>query len=278
MRYVWVVILTLIAASVLGLGVVLVTEFKNKGTSDYHDEKIYSKLLSEDRMLNIRLPWDYEQNTDQRYPLIIKLDGDSRLQRHDQSLNILHEILKTPEAIIVAIPNSLGKRDRDLTPTEWTLDADTGKGSGEGDTFLKFIEEELIPYVEAEYRTDGTKVFVGYSRGGLLVMHSLIEQPGLFDSYIALSPSLWRDDNKIVSSLESYVNHSTNPSAKLYLAIGANENDKMMVGFNDMVKTLEIQPSNIRWKADIVPYGNHQTTPLRALPAAYAWILGDIPH
>jgi len=233
-----------------------------------------SEVLKETRSLNIRLPWDYGHNLDKRYPLVIKLDGDSRLDRHDHTLNILHKVAGTSEAIVVAIPNRLRMRNRDLTPTGWVLDADTNSGVGEGDRFLEFIETELLPFLEAKFRTNKTKIFVGYSRGGLLVVHSMIQQPGLFDTYIALSPAFWRDDNKIETDLNYYLKSSYALPVRLYMALGENENEKMKSGFNKVTDVLQNSPANIIWKADIILNGDHQSTPLHALPIAYAWSLG----
>ena len=62
---------------------------------------------------------------------------------------------------------------------------------GSSDRFRQFMVDELKPLIEARYRTGGTDALMGESLAGLFVIDTLLQRPGEFDSYIAISPSLW---------------------------------------------------------------------------------------
>lgn len=104
----------------------------------------------------VRLPRHYELHTAARYRVLYKFDGDNQLSRYNHSVDILAAVDVMPDLIIVALSNGRGMRNRDPTPASLHQDGnekgemDTGD-MGRGDRFLDFIEQELIPYVEANY-------------------------------------------------------------------------------------------------------------------------------
>jgi len=66
-----------------------------------------------------------------------------------------------------------------------------GREHGGADAFLTFIEEELKPWIEREFKIDGTRqAIIGHSLGGLFVLHTLFTKPGAFRTYVAGSPSI----------------------------------------------------------------------------------------
>jgi predicted alpha/beta superfamily hydrolase len=118
-------------------------------------------------------------------------------------INFNHQV---PEMIIVAIPNT--DRNRDLTPTHVTHDyygkaAPGFASSGGGDNFLDFLQEELIPQIEAKYRTQPYRILVGHSLGGLLALHALQSRPQLFQAYLTMDPSIWWDHGVLVRRAEA---------------------------------------------------------------------------
>ncbi|MEK0397284.1 alpha/beta hydrolase-fold protein, partial [Lactobacillus delbrueckii] len=50
---------------------------------------------------------------------------------------------------------------------------------------------ELMPAVKARYRTTNETAIIGESLAGLFVMETLFQTPELFDTYIAIDPSVW---------------------------------------------------------------------------------------
>ena len=68
------------------------------------------------------------------------------------------------------------------------MDFASGGGS---ETFRRFIAEEVMPFVQANYRTGGRRILMGESLAAFFVVDTLLRQPRLFDDYISISPSMW---------------------------------------------------------------------------------------
>lgn len=102
-----------------------------------------------------------------------------------------------PETIVVGIP-STKQRTRDMTPTH-SLKGPNGEltqrgaKSGGADAFLSSLQKELVPLIEAKYRTMPYRVLAGQSLTGLFALHALIQDPASFHAIIAMDPSLWWD-------------------------------------------------------------------------------------
>ena len=98
-----------------------------------------------------------------------------------------------PATIVVALQNT--ERGRDMTPPAETDDEMTSMigDSGGADDFIAFFRDELIPYVDSNYRTTGYDILVGHSLGGLVAIHALVHHPDVFEAYVPISPRLWWD-------------------------------------------------------------------------------------
>ena len=93
---------------------------------------------------------------------------------------------------------------RDMTgPTENPEDKKIAPRTGGSEAFRKFIRTELMPAVAARYRVTGETAIVGESLAGLFVVETLFLEPDLFDTYIALDPSLWWNNEALVAGAEA---------------------------------------------------------------------------
>lgn len=164
--------------------------------------EINSKILQEERTVNIYLPHGYERDTEKTYPVIYLLDGSA-----DEDFIHIAGIVQfcsfswiniLPESIVVGIANVDRKRDF-TSPSEVEIDQKELPTSGKSDKFIAFIAEELQGIIDEKYRTTKTKTLIGQSLGGLLATEILFERPGLFDNYIIISPSLWWNDEKLLT-------------------------------------------------------------------------------
>lgn len=265
--------ITLFVTALFLIGAALIWEIRRSNSSDFIDETLYSEILGEEVTLHTRVPWSYEDATD-AYPLVIKLDGDARLGWHDSTLQTLSE-LGIGDAIVVGVSNGRGQRNRNLTPTGWPQELEAPEPVGEGDRFLDFIEQELIPDIEARYRVNHRRILVGYSRGGLLTVYAYIDGRTSFDSYVALSPSLWRDDSQIAALYLEAQETGALPDACLFLSLGNEENPRMRGGYEAFLAALNGQQNeSLNWRSHIAEGGDHQTTPVLALPHFYSFVFG----
>jgi hypothetical protein len=154
----------------------------------------------------------------------------------------------------------LENRQRDMTPPYMRMDIDKKDSPlGGADKFLSFMQSELFPFVEKNYPASPVRLFYGNSRGGLLVMYSLLHKPGLFQARFCFSPAFWRDDNMIVSKAADFLSANDTLHTFLYMSMGAKEVDKMKSGFDRMTKAFqENAPAGLIWHSEYTPNADHQ--------------------
>jgi uncharacterized protein len=181
--------------------------------------RIDSKSLGESRQMLVRLPASYRTGV-KSYPVLYMTDGDAHIRHTNTLMEYLVLNNRMPEMIIVGITNT--DRTRDLSPTH----IETRPTSGGADKFLDFIQNELIPTVEKNYRTQPYRVFAGHSLGGLLVMHTLFTRPTLFNSWIAISPVLTWDNDIVNKRAAEFVrSESRTLNGVLVVTIGEENRD-----------------------------------------------------
>ncbi len=264
-----------VTAGITAIGATGLNVYLNdQGEPDEHvvSSTFDSTVLGEKRGLIVHLPESYARRPDARYPVVYVLDGSSQDGHTARTAALMARIGVMPEVIVVGLPNSSGDgRQRDYTPPFMRMDVDMADSPpGAGDRFLQFLKAEVIPMIERAYRTDVIRVLAGYSRGGLLVVHSLIAEPDLFQARFAFSPALWRDDDVIVTRLEEFLRANAGLEGFLYTSLGSEENEKMTTAWRRAVAVLERHaPPRLRWQADLTPDADHQTNAELSTPVAF---------
>ncbi len=101
--------------------------------------------------------------------------------------------------IVVGIPNT--ERRRDLTGlTRVARDSAIAPRVGGSAAFRRFLRTELVPAIEARYRTTGERALVGESLAGLFVVETFLTDPTLFTHYVAFDPSFWWNGGALVDT------------------------------------------------------------------------------
>ncbi|MBD11000.1 MAG: hypothetical protein CMC68_09725, partial [Flavobacteriaceae bacterium] len=152
-----------------------------------------SIILEEDRPIVISLPMGY--NTSKaNYPVLYVLDGLQNIKHTVGTVELLTESGLIPPIIVVGIESL--DRTRDLTPSNAGENVYGGTGnlgipqSGGAPKFLKFLSDELVPYMDSNYRTHPYRILEGHSLGGLFSVYTLMESKDLFDAFIVEAPAL----------------------------------------------------------------------------------------
>jgi len=162
--------------------------------------EVHSDILSEDRLLNIYLPHGYSPDSTKTYPIIYLLDGSIDEDFiHIAGLTQFASfswINIIPESIVVGIANVDRKRDFTF-PSKNKEDQKYAPSAGKSEAFMDFVEKELRPFIDQEYKSSGKNILIGQSLGGLLATQMLYTRPDVFTDYIIISPSLWWDDLSI---------------------------------------------------------------------------------
>ena len=229
--------------------------------------KLTSKVLGEERTILVSTPRGYEQGT-ARYPVLYMTDGDAHLVHTRGTVDFLSRNGRMPDVIVVGVANT--NRTRDLTPTKaFRRQADGTRvlveGSGGASRFLDFFEKELIPFVEAKYRTAPFRVLAGHSLGGLFVLTALVERPGLFGASIAASPSLAWDDDVILGRLARFLESRKELKQTLFVTMAdEEEGEAAPTRFARLRKTLKsAKLAGFSWGAQQLPDEDHGSVVLR---------------
>lgn len=149
-------------------------------------DTISSQKLNEDRQIFIGLPPSYDKNPDQKYPILLLLDGDFLFDPFQGALSYAYYWDDIPEVIIVGISqNKNNERE-----TDCMADETTGLPSEKGESFYEFIGMELIPYIQKKYRTAPFKIIAGLDTTAAFSNFYLYKDNPVFDAYISLSPEL----------------------------------------------------------------------------------------
>jgi hypothetical protein len=147
-----------------------------------------SEILKEDRPLSIRLPSDYDR-TPLAFPVVYLLYGDHTEGYFAETVFSLERLTggaEIPEFILVGIHNT--DRYGNLLPIKFD-------GSpGEADAFMDFLEKELFPFVEAEYRTKPYRLLIGPQAGSAFGLYALGRRPSLFNAFILENPFWAHED------------------------------------------------------------------------------------
>ncbi len=143
-----------------------VRDSRGGGGRAFHIESV---VLGESRRINVALPASFGLSApDRRYPVTIVLDGEASLPAAASVSDELTRNGQIPEAIIVAIENT--NRLRDLTPPGLSV---SGSSVNEGgDRFLDFIEKELLPAVDRQFRGAAPRTLIGHSSGGIIATYA----------------------------------------------------------------------------------------------------------
>lgn len=180
-------------------------------------DSIYSQTLKEYRDIYVQLPANY--NANQRYPVAYVLDGEVFLPTVS-NVQDYYSGGFTPEMILVGISNNKN-RMRDLTTS--TIKEMYGmpfnEENGAANNFIKFIETELIPFIEKKYPVTNFRTLIGHSYGGLFTIYTLIHHPKLFSNYLAIDPSLDWDNQKLLKEAQEKLPSQNYKGKSLFMSL-----------------------------------------------------------
>lgn len=235
--------------------------------------RIKSKITGNNYQISIALPSAYNNGdpikiepfdkTLSAWPAVYVLDPCWFFGMITDIIRYMSWCGQTTDAIVVGIGypeekspqetwrKSIAARTQELTPwrsensdkfnSEWLK---LGVRTGGGSNFFKFIQQELIPFIDQTYRTDSAKrVLAGHSHGGLFTLFAMFQQPDLFSSYIASSSSLDFAENSMFALESDYAKKHKRLPAQLYLSAGELEEGTDETTLTDMYRFAAILES-----------------------------------
>ncbi len=201
--------------------VVTSDEYRIKNTQTLTLE---SKLLDRKQKIHIAYPIAYDPDN-KIYPVIYVLDAQWHFPLVQTIYGNLNYDMAIPDAIIVGITwdgdESVAEVERlkDFSPIEVPFI----KGSGNAANFLAFMKEELIPHIDNNYPSNQYRVMIGASFSGLFSAYTLLTEPELFDTQIAISAPLKWGNNALAQFQPNLANTSLSKPTKAYFTRGEYE-------------------------------------------------------
>jgi enterochelin esterase-like enzyme len=197
-------------------------------------QQFRSRFLRNQRDLAVYLPPGYNEQPQRHFPVLYLQDGQNLFDGSTSFIpgmdwhvgqtadSLISSGLVQP-IIIVGIYNAGKARVREYTPTKVPR-----LGGGRADRFAKFLVEEVLPFVQGEYRTisgRGHTGLGGSSLGGLVSLYVGLKMPHIFGKLAALSPSVWWNQRVIIRFAES---SSISPRPRIWLDIGTREGPRVV--------------------------------------------------
>ena len=244
------------------------TKFPTASIPDTEVRTIRSSSTHQEYRISVALPATYARQLDKTYPVIYLLDANSlfgMVTEMVRSMSIRVPFCnELPDTLVVGIgysvdghlsPNGMNEqvaslRLRDFLPI---VDANSEQAmlqmfpalksveSGGASHFLQFIQQELIPLVEAEYRVDTTnRTLLGHSWGGVFALYTLFQEPRLFQRYVVVGADLPLGKGIILDYEQAFAKQHDALPVRLYLAFAEHELDDYKLPFvTPFVKALE---------------------------------------
>jgi predicted alpha/beta superfamily hydrolase len=238
---------------------------------------IDSVVLGETRRINVYKPPGYTESDGDGVPVLYMPDG-----------GMAEDFLHVAGLVQVSVGNGTMRpfllvgientaRRRDLTgPTEIEADKKIAPRVGGSAAFREFIRDELMPEVRKHYRTTDETAIVGESLAGLFVVETFLLEPELFDAYIAIDPSLWWNNHRLLSDAHGLLLSRPTLHKTLYLASSDDAQIAELTGRLGQVLAADAPPG-IDWRHEQMPTEAHQTIYHPAALRAFRSVLKPAP-
>ncbi len=216
---------------------------------------IHSDTLNEDRAVTVYLPFGYDKNEQDRYPVLYLLSGNNSvlLMHAASTMELLDETGDMPQMIIVAVGGTNGPKDYFPAPVERLPE------SGQAARFHAFLAQELVPWVESHYRTVDYRVLCGASNTGLFTIYEMLNHPGSFSSYLAASPSIGWTPEYIFDKFKAVMTGPDAMHTTLYTNYGTDDLQSIVLSaMPQFVDTVQAYANDgFRWKNEVIVDGGH---------------------
>ncbi|MDX1592458.1 MAG: alpha/beta hydrolase-fold protein, partial [Balneolaceae bacterium] len=181
-----------------------------------------SKEMGQKRQVLIQTPMNYNVRDFTYYNVIYVFDAQMR-PFFDYTSGIVNLMGAGDREFIVVgikatwIKEKMYGRNHDLVPSDTRMRLGP-KSGGNAEAFLSFVKNEVMPYVESNYRTMPHNVAVGHSLSASFLLYTMIHEPDLFNNYIAVSPNLAYDDQRLVRDLRNFDPEQFSSPTYLYMS------------------------------------------------------------
>jgi predicted alpha/beta superfamily hydrolase len=201
------------------------TQYPQVTIPDTEVRRLKSSLSGEEYNILVGLPAGYVASG-KTYPTLYALDPHLTFGMCSEIARLLAFGEELPQLIQVGI--GFSGSDKDIESYQMKKYLPTGHldepGSGGAEDFLRFIREDLIPFMSSEYRTDPVdRCFMGSSLGGIFGLYALFRHPDTFPRYILGSPWMEGDDPLALKFETEYAADHSDLAAQVFIGAGSLE-------------------------------------------------------
>jgi predicted alpha/beta superfamily hydrolase len=180
------------------------------------DTTLFSSYLSYNKNISIIVPFEWQADSEEKYPLIIIFDSQNS-RSHGYMINTIDYLTSNeqmPSAIIVSIKSDQEHR---YIETSYLESVEVGKGL-ENELFLF---DELIPFIEDHFNSSSFRLFIGHSRYGYFSTSLFCSHIDNLNAVISISPFFSQKNVNLCDSISIQMNREDLQSLKYYrYAIG----------------------------------------------------------
>lgn len=198
-------------------------------TGDLHIHQFRSRTFRNTRFLRVWMPPGYDDaaNAGRNYPVLYLNDGQNLFEASTAFGGVEWQVDETADRliregtvsplIIVGIDNTGKDRIREYMPYRslYALRA-------QGNRYPKFLIQEVMPFVAANYRVASGPENTGLggsSLGALIALYTANVRPGMFGRLLLESPSLWVSNRQMIRESR----HVGRWPERIFLAVGTAE-------------------------------------------------------
>lgn len=233
--------------------------FGQKKTINVENFTLSSEVLKEEQQIKVYLPENYE-STSQQYPVLYVLDGERYFLNGITYQKNLTFQDKSPYFIVVGIMNNDNTKRKKYFHNQ-------------SDDYIKFIEKELVKYIDKNYRTLNERILFGWEMGAFLAIEIFNRHPSFFKSFILASPT--HINTERINATSEMLKNKKELNNFFYMTLGLSET-WALEHTNSWVNALEQNaPQKLSWKYEILEDENHYSTPLMAINKGLSLIFKD---
>ena len=183
--------------------------------------------------LLIKLPESYNEDQDKTYPVVYFTDAVWHIELlSSASFFMMEDVILVGVSWQKDIADKLKQkygpqfsRYQDYSFKKKTNPKHPQIKFGQAETHLTFIRNDVIHFVEENYRTDPrNRTYFGFSAGGVFGTYALMTQPDTFKNYILGSPSIWRDGPELLSQANPALNNE-HSEINVFISYGEQEEE-----------------------------------------------------
>lgn len=214
--------------------------------------------------LNFKVALPSGFNNKKAYPVLYTTAGGSRFNSFVHQVNWLSHVTMgpLPQFIIVNVPQVTVESD---------MHPKYVAASGIANTLqLAVLEHEILPFIEAHFKTEDFRLLEGYSSNGNFVFYTYLTRNTLFDGYFVHSPALELDQSGLIT--QSNNSHLLTKNAKpMYLSLGPFVNNRALF------QTIQANLSKVKSaRFEDLSQHNFLSVATVSLNASIEWFFADL--